>query len=95
MTANGDGDKKIWATEFGAPTNGPSGSSVSEADQSRMLAKGYTLFGTYTWAGPLFWYSHRDLGATTDTRENFFGLLRNDFSPKPSYSAYRTAVVGG
>ena len=59
------------------------------------LAKGYTLFGTYTWAGPLFWYSHRDLGATTDTRENFFGLLRNDFSPKPSYSAYRTAVVGG
>ena len=24
MTDNGDGGKKIWATEFGAPTNGPS-----------------------------------------------------------------------
>jgi polysaccharide biosynthesis protein PslG len=94
MTANGDGDKKIWATEFGAPTNGPSGSSVSEADQSRMLAKGYALFGTYAWAGPLFWYSHRDLGTSASTRENFFGLLRNDFSPKPSYSAYRTAAAG-
>ena len=31
MTSNGDGGKKIWATEFGAPTDGPAGSFVSES----------------------------------------------------------------
>ena len=25
----------------------------------------------------------------TETRENFFGLVRNDFSHKPSWGAYR------
>jgi polysaccharide biosynthesis protein PslG len=93
MRANGDAAKKIWATEFGAPTNGPSGSFVGEAAQSRMLAKAYSLFASYSWAGPLFWYSGRDLGTSTDTRENFFGVVRNDFSPKPSFTAYRRAAA--
>jgi polysaccharide biosynthesis protein PslG len=93
MTANGDAAKRIWATEFGAPTNGPAGSFVSETDQSRMLAKAYKLFGSYSWAGPLFWYSGRDLGTASDTRENFFGVVRNDFSAKPSFAAYRRAAA--
>ena len=93
MTANGDAGKRIWATEFGAPTNGPAGSFVSEADQSRMLARAYELYRTYSWAGPLFWYSGRDLGTSRDTRENFFGVVRNDFSAKPSFAAYRRAAA--
>jgi hypothetical protein len=91
MVANGDGDKQIWATEFGAPTNGPSGSFVSESDQAAMATKAYQLFASYSWAGPLFWYAPRDLGTDSGTRENFFGILRNDFSPKPAYAAYQAA----
>jgi polysaccharide biosynthesis protein PslG len=94
MVANGDGAKKIWATEFGAATNGPTGSFVSEATQASMLTRAYELFRSYDWAGPLMWYAGRDQGTTTDTRENFFGILRNDFSVKPSYAAYRTAAAG-
>jgi hypothetical protein len=92
MEAAGDGGKQIWATEFGAPTNGPSGSYVSESAQATAVIKAYELFGAYGWAGPLFWYATRDLGATTDTRENFFGLIRLDFSPKPAYGAYRAVA---
>ena len=84
MVANGDGDKKIWGTEFGAPTNGPSGSFVSEAEQAKAITAGYAKWQTYDWAGPLFAYQARDRGTTTDTRENFFGLLRRDFSEKPA-----------
>jgi hypothetical protein len=94
MTNNGDSAKKIWATEFGAPTNGPSGSYVSEATQASMLTKAYQLYRTYDWAGPLFFYQGRDLGTTTDTRENFFGLTHNDFTAKPAYTAYQQATAG-
>jgi polysaccharide biosynthesis protein PslG len=94
MTDNGDSAKKIWATEFGAPTNGPAGTYVSEADQASMLTKAYQLYRSYDWAGPLFFYQGRDQSATdTSTRENFFGLTHNDFTAKPAYTAYQQATV--
>lgn len=92
MIANGDGGKKIWATEFGAPTDGPSGSHVSEATQAQMISKAYSLWESYDWGGPLFAYEGRDLGTSTSTRENFFGMLRHDFSEKPAFDAYRIAA---
>ena len=96
MTANGDSAKKIWATEFGAPTNGPASSNpVSEATQASMLTKAYQLYRSYDWAGPLFFYQGRDAGTTTDTRENFFGLTRYDLSTKPAYTAYQQAASAG
>ncbi len=48
----------------------------------------------YDWGGPLFVYQGRDYGTDKSDRENFFGLLRHDFSPKPSYRAYQDAVAG-
>jgi hypothetical protein len=93
MTANGDGAKKIWATEFGAPTNGPAGSYVTESQQAEMLQRGFTLWRSYDWAGPMLWYAGRDLGTATDTRENFFGIMRNDFTKKPAFAAYQ-ALAG-
>jgi polysaccharide biosynthesis protein PslG len=95
MEANGDGDKKIWGTEFGAPTNGPAGSYVDEATQALMITTAYQLWTTYSWAGPLFTYTSRDYGTSTSTRENFFGLLHNDFTAKPSYAAYQAAAGVG
>ncbi len=93
MTANGDGEKKIWGTEFGAPTDGPAGSFVSESVQAKMITKAYSTWRGYDWAGPLFTYQGRDLGTSNDRRENHFGLLRNDWSQKPAYDAYRQAVA--
>ncbi|HVE68775.1 MAG TPA: cellulase family glycosylhydrolase [Solirubrobacteraceae bacterium] len=93
MAANGDRAKRIWATEYGAPTNGVDGSRVTEPEQAAMLRKAYRLFARYEWGGPLFWYAHRDLGAPgSPSRESFFGLLRHDFSPKESYAAFRAAA---
>jgi hypothetical protein len=92
MAANGDSAKKIWATEYGAPTNGPAGGYVSEDTQAQMITKAFALWRTYDWAGPLFVYQQRDLGTATDDRENFFGLVRADFSHKPAFDAYRAAV---
>jgi hypothetical protein len=94
MAANGDGDKQIWGTEFGAPT-GTAGDAVSEAAQAQLVTAGYATWKTWSFAGPLFWFSFRDAGTNRSDREDNFGLLRFDFSPKPSFAAYQRAAGVG
>jgi polysaccharide biosynthesis protein PslG len=93
MVSNGDGAKRIWATEFGAPTDGPAGTHVSEATQASMIARAYGVWRGYEWGGPLFTYSGRDRGTSASTNQNFFGLVRRDFTRKPAFRAYRTAAA--
>ena len=84
MTANGDAATKIWSTEFGGPT-GTSGQSMTEAAQAQLVTLAYIKLKAWRWAGPGFFYSYRDRGAATD---DGFGLVRVDWSKKPSYRAY-------
>jgi hypothetical protein len=94
MAAHNDSGKRIWGTEWGAPTNGPAGASfVSQATQAAMVTRAFQLWSTYSWAGPLFVYDGRDLGTSNSTIENFFGISNNDFSPKPAYAAYQAAAA--
>jgi len=95
MVANGDANKKVWMTEFGVPTNGPDPNwYVSEASQTIMVADTFQLYKTYSWAGPLFWYSYIDGWTATSSNENFFGLVRYDGSTKPAYSMFQSMVAG-
>jgi polysaccharide biosynthesis protein PslG len=93
MTANGDAAKKIWMTEFGAPVSGDAG-NVSEARQAQMVTESYAAVKDMPWAGPLFWYSYKDRGTDPANSEHWFGLLRYDFSQRPSYNAYKSAASG-
>ena len=86
MRRHGDAHKRIWITEFGAPTQ--TSRAVSESAQAAMVTEAYALAGRYRWAGPLFWYSFRDIPGATDWHD-FCGLLRADFSPKAAYFAYQ------
>ena len=99
MESNGDAGKKIWITEYGAPTGGPGSaaeayipltrtSHVTEAYQKEMLADALRSIQKYPWAGPFFWYSYQDLSTSTDTPENFYGIRRADGSTKPAYDAF-------
>ena len=105
MSNNGDGSKKIWITEYGAPTGGPgsianSGFStveggadhVTELLQSRIISDSIALETKTSWIGPFFLYSYQDAGTNNDTVENFFGLLRSDGSQKPAYAVFKNAV---
>jgi hypothetical protein len=97
MIANGDADKQVWLTEYGAPTDGPGvlapsdnffangPDHVNEPVQTDIIAEGITLKEASPWTGPLFLYSYKDLGTSNSTVENFFGILRYDGSRKSSY----------
>jgi hypothetical protein len=92
MVANGDGDKQVWGTEFGAPT-GVAPGAVTEDAQAQLLTEGYDRWRLRSWSGPLFWYSLRDAGTNLADREHNFGLIRRDFSAKPSMAAYAAVAA--
>ena len=92
MVNNGDSAKRIWLTEFGAPT-GTASSAVTEARQAQIIADGFAFARTLPYAGPLFVYSGRDRGTDTADREQMFGVLHRDFSEKPAMAAVRAAAL--
>jgi len=107
MAASGDDAKQIWVTEYGAPTGGPSTEAssqdyhlndspdhVTEEFQAQIAADVIRSAHNAPWIGPLFWYGYRDEGTSTDSNENFFGLIRADGSPKPAYEALKQAIAG-
>lgn len=91
MVANGDGRKKIWATEFGAPT-GVNKQAVTEAGQATMVRTGWAAWSKWPFAGPIFWYSARDVGTDETNVEDNFGLVRNDFTPKAALQEFKDAM---
>jgi hypothetical protein len=106
MAAHGDGAKQIWVTEYGAPTNGPgalatltnynlnaSPDHVDEAYQAALATQFVRVTTTYPWAGPAFWYSYKDIGTSTSSTENFYGLIRYDGSHKPAYNSLKSEIA--
>lgn len=98
MVANGDSAKKIWATEYGAPTNGSRAAHITtETAQANILTIGYRLFNSYSWSGPLCWFDYEDKGTNANDQQDWFGLRRANGTAKPAYTALadlgRTAVA--
>jgi hypothetical protein len=88
MRAQGEGDKEIWGTEAGAWT-GTSEGAVSLAEQATLIVDSVTLWQRWSYTGPLFVYTLRDRADNPAEREDNFGLLEVDFTPKPAYGALR------
>ena len=83
MVDNGDGDKQVWMTEFGAKTTG-GGLTVSQGDQARMLGEAVDLAQDYSWAGPIMWFSYQD-----SNFEPGFGLRDGNGSRREAYYTFR------
>lgn len=98
MALNGDGSKKIWATETGAPTGADvgactanSGKSVTEPTQA-LFAVQYIMRWTKDWGsftGPLFWFQVRDNGTNVWDWNDNLGLLRRNYSQKQAYPVFK------
>jgi len=94
MIANGDGAKKIWLTEFGAPT-GAAPLSITEPAQAQFVTDAYATVGRCPWAGPAFLYSFRDRSTDVSNADNAFGIIRYNWAPKPAFWAYKAAAARG
>jgi hypothetical protein len=84
MSANGDGDKKIWMTEMGAATSAPTAQGVTQEEQAKQIVDVLAGVAATGWSGPAFIYSIRDTDSakTDDDQSNFGALLTSDWKPK-------------
>jgi polysaccharide biosynthesis protein PslG len=89
MTANGDSAKKIFITEYGAPTSGPN--SVGEGGQSTDLVQAITQASKSSWIGALYIYTWADLSSLPADQDGF-GLLTDSNAQKSAYSAVASAL---
>lgn len=92
MAANGDSAKKIWITEFGAPTTGSN--SVGEAGQTAALTQALSQAQGFSWLGSFYIYTWADLASEPEI-DNGFGLLTDDNTEKPAYEAVAAALNSG
>ena len=90
MIANGDGGKKIYITEIGAPTGGPR--RVSETAQAAVLTQAIDAAKRTSWIGGIYLYTWRDRGGDTGNSQDWFGLLTRAGGHKPAYTAVKNAI---
>ncbi|MCX5715772.1 MAG: beta-galactosidase [Candidatus Omnitrophica bacterium] len=97
MRKNGDADKPVWITELGWPSNKlidpASKRGVSPGQQAEYLTEAFRIALLYPQVKKVFWYGFRDTGTQPFDSENHFGLIENDFTPKPSYIAYKGFIA--
>jgi hypothetical protein len=94
MTAHGDGAKKVWGTEMGAPT-GSSSKALSESGQARHVRdyfEGWWNGRFRSFTGPLVWFQLRDAGSNTGNVSDNFGLQRRNRSPKASWGTFQQSM---
>lgn len=94
MIDNGDGNLKIWASEYGVPTAQIStGEVISETQQAALIEDFLRTWSTQDGTGPIFIYSTRDtLSGDPDIQKNF-GFFFTDWTPKEA--AYVIARFAG
>lgn len=95
MERNDDSDKQLWLTEFGWSTASAE-YGVSESQQADYLTKAVIKLATYPWAERAYWYAFRNVSWSADNSSDLganYGVLRTDFSAKPSLAALRDAAA--
>lgn len=85
MAANGDSGKKIWITEYGAPTSGTT-NNVSADEQSNEIVSAMSQAKQLGWIGSVYIYTWQD------TSTWGFGLLDGSGAQKPAYAAVAAAA---
>jgi VCBS repeat-containing protein/YVTN family beta-propeller protein len=87
MVANGDGNKKIWATEYGQPAG-----IVSEANQAAYIDDFLRAWRDIDYAGPAFIHTFRDY-TSSEANSATSGVYRQDWTAKPVVGVIETVIV--
>jgi hypothetical protein len=85
----------MWLTEFGWSTTSDNW-GVSAQTQADYLLRAYRMLEQDSYVQVAIWYNFRNnwWDKDADGWEYQCGLMRTDFTPKPSYAAFKSYVPG-
>lgn len=96
MEQYGDADKQVWMTEFGWTTANSApgyeyGALNTEDEQAQYLVRAFQKAkNDYPWMGVMaMWQLNFATLVSTSDEKSPWGLLRNDFSKRPSFEALK------
>jgi len=82
----------LRVTESGYPT-GPARSAATQLTVMKASVREvYRVRGTYNLTG-YRWFDLRDADSSSPSFESQYGLMRDDYSPKPAFGSYRSLVA--
>lgn len=87
MISNGDLNKRVILSELGWSTYT---GGVTEAQQAANIKTFYNsiMFGDYKYIDIISFYNFQNAGTDAANTEHNYGLVTNDFTPKPAYASY-------
>jgi polysaccharide biosynthesis protein PslG len=83
---NSGRDFPLYITEMGWPTYSGTG-GISQEESAAYLAQMFLLARTMKFLRGIWWYDFRDDGWDEINKENDFGLVRPDLTPKTAFAA--------
>jgi hypothetical protein len=94
MQNHGDGGKGVWLTEFGFSTCGQGDRwCVNQQQQAEYIKDSFRIARRWDYVKAALVYNLRNKGSNPSGREDQFGMLNRDFSPKPAWGAFREAMA--
>ena len=82
----------IWITETGQSAyTKHDGTIITQEEQAKTMQDTFNTLLKHPAVEKIFWYNYRDKGflAEKNPRESGFGVVHEDFSPKPSFEIYQ------
>jgi polysaccharide biosynthesis protein PslG len=95
MEDAGEGQTKMWLTEFGWTTANQAkgyeyGTFVSDQQQAQYLTRAFALGKSYPWMGVMFVWNLNFSTITQPNDEKYpWSVLNSDWSPRPAYTALK------
>lgn len=97
MEVFGDEDLKIWASEYGLPTDpyNPNlpGQYISPEQQAAYIKDFLNSWSKQEGTGPMFIYSTRDLNTGAPSDGDNFGIWETDWTAKPAVDVIREFIA--
>ena len=94
LRAHGDGDKALWLTELGFSSCGDGDRwCVNERQQAEYVADSLRIVRDWPFVRAATIYNLRNKGSDPRDREHQFGMLHQDFTPKPAFAAFARALA--
>lgn len=93
MVDKGDSYKRVWATEYGFPSVGPT-PDFNEERQRLALDEAMRAWSSVSWTGVIFWHTNRDQ-ASANPFVARLGVRNSDGSPKLAWNHLASLLAGG